>query len=65
MTNLRLLGALPEDSNQNTEDGRFLVKHNISLPTCQAEEIAEQLIAEGYQGTVEIGGNDDEAECVE
>ena len=35
------------------------VRYNTVLPTCEAEELAERLIANGYQGWVTIEGNGD------
>lgn len=46
-----------------TLDGTLTVRDNSALPTCSAHTLADQLIANGYDGTVIIDGNDDDAVC--
>jgi hypothetical protein len=44
-------------------DGALSVRDNAAFPTCRAQTLAEQLIANGYDGSVIIDGNDDDAVC--
>ena len=39
--------------------GSLLIEANPSLPTCAAEALRDQLVAEGFIGAVSISGNDD------
>lgn len=44
-------------------DGDLLIEANPSLPTCAAEALRDQLVAEGFAGSVSISGNDDTGVC--
>jgi hypothetical protein len=37
--------------------------NNVGLPTCEAENLLNQLLAEGWTGTATIEGNDDGGVC--
>lgn len=41
----------------------FTVSDNPVLPTCQAQAVLDQLVANGWTGTVDISGNDDSGTC--
>lgn len=41
------------------------ISSNPQLPTCQAEQLADQLTAAGWSGTTDFSGNDDVATCDE
>jgi len=41
----------------------YTVAQNPELPTCEAEQLAQRLVDNGFTGTVEIYGNDDAATC--
>ncbi len=41
------------------------VNDNTLLPTCEAENLRDHLLSEGWDGTAHIGGNDDEGTCEE
>ena len=57
ITGLSSLGYLGGDS--------LRVSSNPLLPTCQAEQLADQLEAVGWSGTTDFSGNDDSATCDE
>jgi len=41
------------------------VKNNPQLPTCEAENLLDHLYAQGWDGTAQIEGNDDDGTCEE
>jgi hypothetical protein len=44
-------------------DGDVFIGDNPRLPTCVAEQLVERLIEAGFDGRVEISGNDDTQSC--
>ena len=43
--------------------GALCIYDNAALPTCEAEALRDQLLAAGFDGGVDIRGNDDAGVC--
>lgn len=61
-SNLHSLAGL--DNLESVEDD-LMVSNNDVLPTCEAQDLAGRMIANGFSGTINICGNDETADWEE
>jgi len=60
----QILTSMAGLSSLSTLGGNYTVMANTVLPTCQAQNIADDLINNHeYTGTIMISGNDDTGTC--
>ena len=63
LTSLAGLDLDMRASDEPPVGGSLVITNNPSLPTCEAEALRDRLVASGWEGAVEIHGNDDAGTC--
>ena len=61
-SNLNSLAGL---DNLESIEGDLIVSNDDVLPTCEAQDLAGRMIANGFSGTINIYGNDETADFEE